>query len=245
MKLTFLGVSDSAGVPVHNCTCSACQNERKSLTSLEPTCAYIQTSKGVILLDAGLDDLAKRFDGQKILAVFLTHFHADHCLGLLRLRYSQSQIPCYHPEDKIGFADLFKHAHALKWHMLAPFHSVFVQGISFTPLSLKHSKNTLGYIIKSKNACYAYLTDCAKIEAESLSFLQQHDIDICFIDACYDERKSVGNHLNYLQASAYAKQIGAKKTYLLHQGHETRAYILDNNVNLEYPYVEQGASFSL
>ncbi|MEA3451509.1 MAG: hypothetical protein U9Q83_06350 [Bacteroidota bacterium] len=32
----------------------------------------------------------------------LTHFHPDHALGLLRLRYSSDKIDCYHPKDKNG-----------------------------------------------------------------------------------------------------------------------------------------------
>ncbi|WP_044416686.1 MBL fold metallo-hydrolase [Halarcobacter anaerophilus] len=44
--------------------------------------------------------ITKIFD-KTIKAVFLTHFHADHTLGLLKLRYGVDKVVCYHPEDKM------------------------------------------------------------------------------------------------------------------------------------------------
>lgn len=59
------------------------------------TSAYIECANGeIILLDAGVENIATIFDDQKVHTVFLTHFH---------------------PKDDKGFADLFKHKKAINY----------------------------------------------------------------------------------------------------------------------------------
>lgn len=240
MNLNFLGTSDSAGLPVHNCDCAACENYRNEKKENHSTCAYIEIDDEIILIDAGVYDLTTRFDGKKINSIFLTHFHPDHCVGLLKLRYSNDIINCFHPEEEKGFSDLFKHKHSINYVEINPFEQKIINKIKFTALHLKHSKNTFGYLIEYKNYKIAYLTDCSGIPKESFEFLQKFQIDYAFIDACYDERKVVGNHLNYLQASEILDELNVKNGFLMHVSHITQAYILKNNIKLKYPYVKEG-----
>lgn len=88
MKLKFLGSTDSAGIPVHNCNCIVCEKYREEKRVNFSTCTYLELNVKVILLNAGIDLISNIFDKKKISAVFLTHIHADHCMGLLKLRYS-------------------------------------------------------------------------------------------------------------------------------------------------------------
>jgi len=237
-KLKFLGTADSGGIPSHNCTCSICQEYRLKGKKNLATSAYIECKNGeIILLDAGIEDIASIFDRKKIVAVFLTHFHADHALGLLRLRYSSDDINCYHPKDKDGFADLFKHPKAIQFTENIPFESIEINDIKFIPIPLKHSKNTTGYLIQSKNKTIAYLTDCAGIFEKSMKFLLSHDIDECYIDACLAPDFQKGNHLNYEEASKILDEINAKKSYLIHGSHVTLEYIKKNNLQLKYNYI--------
>ena len=64
------------------------------------------------------------------------------------------------------------------------------------------------------------MTDCFDIDKRSLLALKEHTIDYAFIDACYDERQTSGNHLNYIQASNILDELNVidkmkTKTYLL------------------------------
>lgn len=238
MKLKFLGTADSGGIPSHNCDCSICEEYRQKSKKNLATSAYIECENGeIILLDAGIEDIASIFDGKKIAAIFLTHFHPDHAVGLLRLRYSSDTIICHHPKDKDGFADLFKHPKAIKFIENTPFESIKINDITFTPIPLKHSKNTTGYLMQNKNKTIAYLTDCAGISEESMEFLLLHTIDECYIDACLAPNFSNGNHLNYEEATVVLDIIDAKKSYLIHASHFTLEHIKKNNIQLKYCYI--------
>ena len=239
MKLKFLGTADSTGIPVHNCTCSICSEYRSNNMRNLSTCAYLEIEDKVILIDAGVEDISNIFDNKKISAIFLTHFHADHCLGLLRLRHSFDNINCYHPKDENGFSDLFKHKHSLLYNEIQPFSQTIINEIKFTTIPLKHSKNTFGYLIEYKDTKIAYLTDCSGISKTSMEFLKSFSLNHVFIDACYDERKETGNHLNYLQASQILDELEVKNASLIHISHTTAEYIKKNNVCLKYKYLKE------
>lgn len=244
LKLHFLGTSDSAGMPVSHCECEACKYYLSKNTENLSTCAYLELKDGVILLDAGFEGLATLMRNKNIKACFLTHFHPDHALGLLRLRYSMQKITCYCPDDKQGFADLFKHPISIKYKTLKPYQSISLCDIKFTAISLLHSKTTNGYIIETKNSKFAYLTDCGGIEQNELEFLKNSQLNSVFIDACFDERFQNKNHLNYTEATKILDYIHPQKGYFLHQSHQTKSYIMQNNIKTKYPYVKENESFS-
>jgi len=244
MKFKFLGTSDSAGMPVHNCKCVACEKYRTASKTNLATCAVLELKGGVILFDAGHENLANLLDGVKIKGICLTHFHADHALGLLKLRYSNDSIICHHPKDELGFSDLFKHKKSIIYKENTELKPIFIDNIKIIPVPLKHSKNTSGYIIETPTQTIAYLTDCAGIKDKYLKILQTYNFDYVFVDACFAPPKQ-GNHLNYKSASELLNQLNTKNGYLIHQGHETLAYILENDVNLKYKYASSNQEFLL
>lgn len=239
MNLKFLGTADSGGIPTHNCTCLACEDYRKKGKRNLATCAYLECDDGqIILLDAGIENIATLFDGKTLKAIFLTHFHADHVLGLLRLRYSSDKLICYHPKDEQGFENLFHRPLSIEFRENTPYEPIVVNGLTFTPLPLKHSKNTTGYLIQSKTKTIAYLTDCSGLNKEVFQILKDTHIDECYLDACLAPNFSNGNHFNYEEATQILDEINAKKSFFIHLSHFTLEYILKNNIKLKYNYAQ-------
>ena len=88
-KITFLGTSDSMGVPRVYCSCIICEEARtqgrnkrwRSSILLEIS---IAPEKNIILVDCGPDWLQQmELMGLKVLEhVLITHAHYDHIAGL-------------------------------------------------------------------------------------------------------------------------------------------------------------------
>lgn len=246
MKFEFLGTADTGGIPLHQCRCVICEEARKEGVNNRSTSAYLELDDGsVILFDAGDDLLCEKFNTTRIRAVFLTHFHADHCLGLIRLRKSVDTITCYIPDDIQGFGDLFIHKDSMEYHVLQPFESIEIAGIKIVAVPLLHSKMTHGYVIFTCKGVLAYLTDCASIPSESLDYLQNQAIDHLFIDAAYTPWFESKKHLNWESAGEYIERIKPKNGYLIHASCKTLLPLHEKKIRSKYPYLDKGFSIEI
>lgn len=241
MKFEFLGTADTGGIPLHQCPCEICKIARQKGVSNRSTSAYLELDDGsIILFDAGYDLLCDTFNTKRIRAVFLTHFHADHCLGLIRLRKSVDSITCYTPNDTQGFGDLFLHKDSIDYQILEPFETKEIEGVNIVAVPLSHSKLTHGYVIFTCKGVVAYLTDCAGISSESLAYLQKQTIDHLFLDAAYTPWFESNKHLNWESAETYIDAIKPKNGYLIHASCKTLLPLHVKKIRLKYPYIEQG-----
>ncbi len=97
--LTFLGTGTSMGVPTLGCTCAVCRSavsptgdprNRRTRPSIR-----IDFDGHTILIDTGPDFHAQaiRENLHRLDAVFYTHGHADHILGMDDLRPLSFLVP--------------------------------------------------------------------------------------------------------------------------------------------------------
>lgn len=246
VKFEFLGTSDTGGIPLHRCACPICEEARKIGTINRSTSAYLTLDDGsVILFDAGFDGLMERFNTTSIRAIFLTHFHADHCIGLIRLRKSVDTLTCYTPDDAQGFGDLFIHKDSIEYRVLEAFETIEIGGVKIVAVPLLHSKVTHGYVIFTCKSVFAYLTDCASIPEASLAYLKAQQIDHLFIDAAYTPWFESKKHLNWESAGAYIDAIAPKNGYLIHASCKTLLPLHVKKIRSKYPYIEQGFSIEV
>src|SRR6516162_10006467 len=108
-RLTFLGTGTSMGVPTLGCGCAVCTSADPHDRRLRPSVLlrWNEPADGgerVVVIDTGPDfrEQALRSRLTHVDAVFYTHSHADHILGLDDLRplsfvtYRQGrQLPLY------------------------------------------------------------------------------------------------------------------------------------------------------
>ena len=160
-------------------------------------------------------------------AVFLTHAHADHIMGLDDIRpfnFIQSgAIPIYGSEETLAavqrcFPYIFDPGKSDSWvpkitvNPLSgePFEFL---GREFTPIRLLHGRmHVFGY--RTGNA--AYLTDHSVIPEESLEKLG--GLDVLFLDAL--RYKPHPTHTTIEQALKYVERLQPRRAFFTHVGHD-------------------------
>ena len=98
MRVTILGSGTSHGVPMIGCKCAVCLSDDPRNKRFRPSVAVENNSK-TILVDTTpeLRVQALAFGLDRVDAVFYTHTHADHIMGLDDLRrfndLAKAEIP--------------------------------------------------------------------------------------------------------------------------------------------------------
>jgi phosphoribosyl 1,2-cyclic phosphate phosphodiesterase len=228
------------GVPTLGCTCRVCTSTDPRDQRLRPSIAVEwqegESSLRRVLIDTGPDfrQQALRFGIRNIDAVFYTHAHADHILGLDDLRplsfsHREQKMPLY--ADTLT-AEVLERVFSYTFSADAIYPTrarvelkrlegpVAVAGATFTPVPLLHGRLPVtGY--RFGNA--AYLTDMSAIPDSSFAFLQ--GLDIVVLDALRPQPHPT--HANIAEATAWAEKIGARSTWFTHMSHEIMHTELD------------------
>ena len=239
MKLTFLGTGTSVGVPTIGCHCKVC-------TSLDPRdkrlrcSAMIETEQTRILIDAG-PDFRKQMLSQsfrKIDALLLTHIHYDHVGGIDDLRpFCQfGEVNVY--ADELTSKGLMRTvpycfeehrypgAPAIRLHTLQHHVPFMVHELEVMPIQVYHAKLPItGY----RFGKFAYITDMKTIDDSELDYL--HNIDTLVVNAL---RFTPDHHAHHTvdEAVAFARKVGARRTFLVHVCHDVG---LHQQVNSQLP----------
>jgi phosphoribosyl 1,2-cyclic phosphate phosphodiesterase len=228
-EIVILGSGTSMGVPTLGCNCAVCTSTDPRNARSRPSIA-IEWDNHRVLIDTGPDfrQQALRERIQHVDAVFYTHPHADHILGLDDLR----PLSFRHKEGMALYADertaavlenVFAYTFApnsryptrarVKLQRLNDHESAQVHGATFQRVPLLHGDlHVAGY--RFGNA--AYLTDMSVIPEASLPLLE--DLDILILDALRHEPHP--SHANIEQALGWIGRVNPRRAYFTHMSHE-------------------------
>jgi phosphoribosyl 1,2-cyclic phosphate phosphodiesterase len=237
-SLLFLGTGTSMGVPTLGCGCVVCTSSDPCDKRLRPSVMVRWHAPGnptdrerAVVIDTGPDfrEQILRSGVDHIDAVFYTHSHADHILGLDDLRplsfiasREGGPIPLYVPDEtRKTLERIFDYTFSpqttylnrarLELVPLAANNSVY--GADFRRIPVMHGDlEIVGYRFGSA----AYLTDVSAIPESSFPLLE--GLDHLVLSAL--RHKPHPSHATVEQALGWAQRIGARQTWLTHIAHE-------------------------
>ena len=211
------------------CDCVVCRSTDPRDARLRPSIA-VDLDDGLRVLVDTTPDLrtqALRHDLRRVDAVFFTHAHADHMMGLDDLRrYNQltrQALPVYADAPTLeSLRRTFSYAFEpdaprvggvpdlTLWTIGGPF-SIGRQEV--VPVPVKHGPwDVLGF----RFGAFAYLTDCNRIPESSLALLG--GLDCLVLDAL--RHRPHPTHFHLTEAISTARAIGARRTFFTHIAHE-------------------------
>jgi len=234
--LTFLGTGTSMGVPTLGCDCAVCTSTDQHDRRLRPSVLLRWSEPGggrerVVVIDTGPDfrEQALRNGLTRVDAIFYTHSHADHILGLDDLRplsftvfREGGPIPLYATAETTAVLErIFDYTFSpratyptrarVRLEPLAERNPV--HGVEFIRVPVMHGQMEIaGFRFGSA----AYLTDVSAIPEESFALLE--GLDQLVISAL--RHKPHPSHATVEQALGWARRIGARQTWLTHIAHE-------------------------
>jgi len=244
--LTVLGSGTSMGVPTLGCTCKVCHSPDPHDRRTRPS-IMLEFDGKVVLIDTTPDFYmqAIRESITHVDAVFYTHTHADHILGIddlrpLSYRHKPERLPLYARPDAAAFlrkmftyifdAD-YKYG-SLPQLELSPIDGpVELFGVRFEPVILFHGESQIyGYRFGSA----AYLTDHSEIPESSLHQLE--GLDILFLDAL--RHKPHPTHSTVETSLRTVERLRPKRAFFTHichdLPHEATNATLPRHVRLAY-----------
>jgi len=232
MQVTFLGTGAATAAPLYGCTCPACslaqaQPERRR----GPASCLVQLGSEQFLIDAGMQDLKERFAPGTLEDILLTHYHMDHVQGLFGLRWgTNTKIRVTGPKDPNGCDDLFKHPGILDFsHTAEEYEGFKVGSVEVIPLTLNHSKPTVGYFCQSHRSTFAYLSDTSGLGSETYVFLRSVCPKVLVLDAAYPPQiERPRNHNDLIGALEIFDVLKPEKLYLTHLDHGLDQWLLEH-----------------
>jgi len=246
VTITFLGTGTSQGVPVIACNCEVCTSPDPRDKRLRSS-IMIEAEGKVIVIDSGPDFRYQmlRAKVKHLDAIVFTHEHKDHIAGMDDIRAFN-----YRQESAIDVYATMRVQEALKREFSYVFAEMKYPGIPevnlktidlkpfsignilFRPVEVMHYKlPVLGFRIGD----FTYITD-----AKTISETEKQKIKgtkILVINALQIEKHI--SHFTFVEAIAFAKEIGAEKTYFTHISHrlgrhESILGLLPKNITLAY-----------
>ena len=250
MRLTFLGTGTSCGVPVIGCECEVCRStdphDKRTRCS-----ALVESDTTRLLIDCGPDFrmqiLPKPF--RRIDGILITHSHYDHVGGMDDIRpYCQfGAINVYaDPLARQSMLEMLPYCFeehrypgvpAIGLHEIHPHEPLHIGDIDIIPFQVMHGKlPILGYRIGP----LTYITDMKTIDESEMPFLEGTEllvVNALRFDKPHHSHQLVGD------AVAFARRVGAQRTFLIHVCHDIGLHkqvnsILPEGISLAYDGLE-------
>jgi len=252
MKIKFLGTSAGWPLPRLGCRCEICQSKNPKDTRTRTQ--LLVNDK--ILLDAGPDTYKHLISNnpQKIEAIFISHEHHDHVLGLWDIShiYNRQQIPILYVTQAVlnGIKKIFDtNLLKLKVEVTKPLETIHLKNTKVTYFPVIHG-NTPAFGIKVKESkILAYIPDFNKILPSSQKVIR--DCDLLAIDgSSLGKIGKTAGHISINDGIQIAKKLKAKQTYFVHLGHKTATHkflenYLKENVGTNFHPAYDGLELNL
>ena len=245
------------GVPTLGCRCAVCTSADPHDNRLRPSVAVRWIGAGgrerTVLIDTGPDfrQQALRHGIDRVDAVLYTHDHADHILGMDDLRplsytafRAGGTIPLYADEETVQtlervydytFAPGATYQHRARVELRPLTGTVRVHEAEFVRVPVIHGDQAVSGFRFGNTA---YLTDVSVIPEESFALLT--GLETLVLPSL--RHTPHPSHANLEQAVAWAKRIGARRTWFTHisheLGHEETNRMLPEGVALSYDGLE-------
>ncbi|HUF46935.1 MAG TPA: MBL fold metallo-hydrolase [Vicinamibacterales bacterium] len=211
------------------CDCAVCRSDDPRDNRTRPS-IYLELDDGLRVLVDTTPDLrlqALRQDIRRVDAIFYTHSHADHVMGLDEVRrfnvLTRRALPVFADARTLAslrrtFAYVFDSdaprgggvPHLQLWTIGGPF---LIGRQEIVPVPIRHGTwQILGFRVGR----FAYLTDCNGIPDASRALLD--GLDCLVLDAL--RHRPHPTHFTLAQAVSVAREIGAARTFFTHIAHE-------------------------
>lgn len=214
------------GVPAIACHCPVCTSPSPFNKRLRPS-GLLKIGSKRFLIDAGPDfrEQALRYGIDHLDGILITHTHFDHIAGFddLRVFYflHKKSAHCLLSSDsfeeiKIRFHYLFDDSKCrwAKFDVLKEdFGTVAFEGVTFDIVSyFQAGMKVTGFRVDR----LAYISDIRKYDEKVIEALQ--GVEILILSALRLVPTEV--HFSLDEAVAFARRVGAKKTFFTHIAHE-------------------------
>jgi phosphoribosyl 1,2-cyclic phosphate phosphodiesterase len=242
LTVTFLGCGTSTGVPMIGCDCAVCLSPNPRNKRMRPSILVTVEGRakgeGNLLVDTTPEmrlQMLREGIG-RIEAVFVTHNHADHILGMDDIRQfnfrNAMAMPIYSDRPTLDHLRMvFDYAFRetptaggkprLELRELRSEEAVTAVGVSVTPLRVFHGRLPIfGYKFGSR---FAYVTDVSRIPDEILA--QLRGLDTLVLGAVRHETHPT--HFSVGQAVEMIADLAPRRAFLTHLSHHIE-YEADN-----------------
>ncbi|WOF16690.1 MBL fold metallo-hydrolase [Methanoplanus sp. FWC-SCC4] len=221
MKITLLGTGDTIGAPKIGCDCEVCSLLKAENRERLRTSMLIENEGKRILIDTS-PDLRRQLlsnGSPAIDYVVWTHAHYDHIAGYNEFYRVQKFPPAYAAPEVMEDIKKFFYYLRFEKNPVPAYESFVLAGIRFTLVEVNHPPIfTCGVVMEYNGKKIGYTSDTNPLLNERTTELLS-DCDLLFLDSLMPPDVHIGKHMNYAEATEFAKAVRAKEFHLVHMSH--------------------------